>query len=90
MKTNFRGKIRKGGEGGTPQIRNSFFAGKKSVKGGGRGGTPLTDKIRKVVFEVFPKGHLQFLMEEFAKFKSEEGGGVVISDPKIKKSMIFF
>ena len=26
-----------------------------SVKGGG--GTPLTDKIRKVVFEVFPYGH---------------------------------
>ena len=39
--------------GGTPQIRNSFFAGKKIRKGGG--GTPLTDKIRKVVFEVFPK-----------------------------------
>ena len=39
--------------GGTPQIRNSFFAGKK-IRKGGRGGTPLTDKIRKVVFEVFP------------------------------------
>ena len=53
MKKNFRGKIRKGGEGGTPQIRNSFFAGKKIRKGGG-GGTPLTDKIRKVVFGGLP------------------------------------
>ena len=43
--------VRKGG-GGTPQIRNSFFAGKKIRKGGG--GTPLTDKIRKVVFEGLP------------------------------------
>ena len=55
-KTNFRGKIRKGGEGGTPQIRNSFFAGKKIRKGGG---TPLTDKIRKVVLEVLPKRRVQ-------------------------------
>ena len=27
--------VRKGGGGGTPQIRNSFFAQKKSVKGKG-------------------------------------------------------
>ena len=52
LKTNFRGEIRKGGEGGTPQICNSFFAGKKIRKGGG---TPLTDKIRKVVFDPLPK-----------------------------------
>ena len=47
------GKIRKMGEGGTPQIRNSFFADFFSRKGGW--GTPLTDKIRKVVFDVAPK-----------------------------------
>ena len=28
--------VRKGGGGGTPQIRNLLFAEKKSVKGGGR------------------------------------------------------
>ena len=44
----------KGGRG-TPQICNSFFAEVFfSVKGGG--GTPLMDKIRKVVFNGFPKG----------------------------------
>ena len=36
----------------TPQIRNSLLAGKKIRKGGGV--YPLTDKIRKVVFDPFP------------------------------------
>ena len=45
------------GGGGTPQIRNLFF-GENFVRKGG-GGTPLTDKIRKVVFEVFPNGRLR-------------------------------
>ena len=44
--------VRKGG-GGTPQIRNPLFA-KIFVRKGGGGVTPLTDKIRKVVFEVLP------------------------------------
>ena len=50
--------VRKGGGGGTPLIRNFFF-GKNFVRKGG-GGTPLTDtltdKIRKVVFDLLPKG----------------------------------
>ena len=37
----------------TKKIRNSFFAKKNSVKGGG---TPLTDKIRKLVFDIAPYG----------------------------------
>ena len=41
------------GRGGTPLIRNFFSAKILSVKGGG---TPLTDKIRKVVFDLLPKG----------------------------------
>ena len=41
------------GGGGTPQIRNSLLAGKK-IRKGGVGGTPLTDKIRKVVFDGLP------------------------------------
>ena len=56
--------VRKGG-GGTPQIRNPLFAEKKSVNRGvgvppksvtplKGGGTPLTDKIRKVVFDGTP------------------------------------
>ena len=62
----------RGGEGGTPQIRNPLFAENFSVKGGGiprksvtpslpkkivgkgGGGTPLTEQIRKVVFDVAP------------------------------------
>ena len=47
----FGGMSVKGG-GGTPRIRNLFF-GENFVRKGG-GGTPLTDKIRKVVFEVPP------------------------------------
>ena len=47
--------VRKGG-GVPPKSVTPFLPGKKSVKGGG---TPLTDKIRKVVFEVFPKGRRQ-------------------------------
>ena len=43
----------KGGEGGTPQIRNFLFGENFARKGGG--GTPLTDKICKVVFDLFPK-----------------------------------
>jgi len=44
------------GEGGVPPKSVTFFLPKiLSVKGGGGGGTPLTDKIRKVVFEVLPK-----------------------------------
>ena len=42
----------KGGGGGPPQPVTFFLEKILSVKGGG--GTPLTDKIRKVVFEVFP------------------------------------
>ena len=41
------------GEKGTPQIRNFLF-GENFVRKGG-GGTPLTDKIRKVVFDPAPK-----------------------------------
>ena len=48
----FGEKSVKEGEGGTAQIRNSFFAENFVRKGGG--GTPLTDKIRKVVFEGLP------------------------------------
>ena len=44
--------VRKRG-GGTPQIRNSFFA-ENFVRKGGEG-TPLTDKIPKVVFDGLPK-----------------------------------
>ena len=68
--TNFRGKIRKGGEGGTPQICNSFFTGKKIRKGGG--GTPLTDKIRKVVFDTLPKRQVQKEEEQIVHFSSEK------------------
>ena len=35
-----------------PKSVSPFLPGKKSVKGGG---TPLTDKIRKVVFDPSPK-----------------------------------
>ena len=42
----------KGGGGVPPKSVTFFLAKILSVKGGG---TPLTDKIRKVVFEVFPK-----------------------------------
>ena len=43
----------KGEGGGVPPKSVTFFLAKiLSVKGGG--GTPLTDKIRKVVFEVLP------------------------------------
>ena len=45
----FRGNVRK--KGGTPHIRNSFLAENFVRKGGG---TPLTDKIRKVVFDFAP------------------------------------
>ena len=51
VKYYFADFVRKGG-GDTPQIRNFFLAKFLFVKGGG--GTPLTDKIRKVVFDVFP------------------------------------
>jgi len=41
------------GEGGVPPKSVTFFLAKiLSVKGGG---TPLTNKIRKVVFEVLPE-----------------------------------
>ena len=45
--------VRRGG--GTLQIRNPLFAGffRKKIRKG-EVGYPLTDKIRKVVFEVFP------------------------------------
>ena len=42
----------KGGGGVPPKSVTFFLAKILSVKGGG---TPLTDKIRKVVFEVLPK-----------------------------------
>ena len=46
--------VKGGGAGvGYPPIRNLFF-GENFVRKGG-GGTPLTDKIRKVVFDVAPK-----------------------------------
>ena len=51
--------VRKGGGGGTPQIRNSLFAENFVRKGGG--GTPLTDKICKVVFDVAPNIQLILL-----------------------------
>ena len=57
MKNIFRGNVRKGGGGGPPQTRNLFLAKILSVKGGW--GTPLTDKIRKVVFDVLPEQILQ-------------------------------
>ena len=41
------------GGGVPPKSVTPFLPGKKSVKGGGS--TPLTDKIRKVVFEGLPK-----------------------------------
>ena len=47
------------GEGGVPPKSVTFFLAKiLSVKGGG--GTPLTDKIRKVVFEGLPYGLSEF------------------------------
>ena len=46
----------KGGGGVPPKSVTFFLAKILSVKGGG---TPLTDKIRKVVFEVLPKIWLQ-------------------------------
>ena len=49
----------KGEGGGTPQICNLFF-GENFVRKGG--GTPLTDKIRKVVFDVLPKTSNIFLL----------------------------
>ena len=52
LEINFRRNVRKGGRGGTPQIRNLFF-GENFVRKGG-GVSPLTDKIRKVVFDVLP------------------------------------
>ena len=62
------------GGGGTPQIRNLFF-GENFVRKRG-GGTPLTDKIRKVVFEVFPKQVLKkvHLCQSFNGGKSLQAG----------------
>ena len=45
--------VRGGGGGGTFHVRNSCFAKHFVLKGGG--GTPITDKIRKVVFDVAPQ-----------------------------------
>ena len=42
----------------TPHVRNSLFAENFVCKGGG--GTPLTDKIRKVVFEGLPYWYRYF------------------------------
>ena len=43
----------KGGGMGTPLIRTFFLA--KILSGKGGGVPPLTDKIRKVVFDILPK-----------------------------------
>ena len=50
------------GGGSTPQIRNLFLVNFFFRKGGG---TPLTDKIRKVVFDVAPKYISIFLNTSF-------------------------
>ena len=56
IKYYFADFVRKGGGGLLLPKSVTFFLTKiLSVKGGG--GTPLTDKIRKVVFEVFPKSN---------------------------------
>ena len=50
----FRGKICKGGNGGTHKSVTPFLPKKKIRKEGGGRCTPLTDKIRKVVFDGLP------------------------------------
>ena len=50
----------------TPRIRNPFFAENFVLKGGG--GTPLTAKIGKVVFDVLPKGNQGKLLFLFGFF----------------------
>ena len=53
MKNIFGGMSVKGEGGYPPQSVTFFFAKKLSVKGGV--GTPLTDKIRNVIFDPFPR-----------------------------------
>ena len=53
----------KGGGGVPPKSVTFFLAKILSVKGGG---TPLTDKIRKVVFEVFPNVLTDSLLVQYS------------------------
>ena len=68
--------------GGTPQIRNFFLAKILSLKGGC---TPLTDNIRKVVFD-----HLPWFLVKVVFFPTGDteaggcqdaasGGGIIIT-----------